>query len=250
MGSHAPLPAPSGVPLGRTSGRDVRERIIDNYGVDDVATSAPLPRIQVVIDEEDSDEDFREDEGGGKKRKGASTISDSSRMSNNSAGDADAVPKIRQGQLKIGNETIPIFPPAYPKDHSREYRIGLWQRNRFLRRKAALITLYLDAQAIILAGTAKIAPKPNFPDVPAFEKLLPALEYVNVGEWAPDTIGWRDAPDETVAAAQAARQARRDAWRTNLAKRKRDREARKPVVRGGWAPEGSFEFECECKSES
>jgi hypothetical protein len=61
----------------------------------------------------------------------------------------------------------------------------------FLRRKAALITLYLDAQNAILDGTIRL-PKDDknpLPPVPDFEKLIPALEDLGLNGWAADQPG-------------------------------------------------------------
>ncbi|RXK35069.1 hypothetical protein M231_07689 [Tremella mesenterica] len=172
----------------------------------------------------------RDDEGGGKKRKVPSLQPD-----------LLTTPKIRTSQLKVGNETITIYPPAQTLNHSRIHRVNLLSRNRLLRRKAALITLYLDAQTIILTGTSNLETKPTFPDVPMFEKLLPVLECVGVGEWPLDEDGWRYGLETSSRVIKE-----RDSWKTGLYKRKRECERRKPVKREGWAPEGSFEFESEC----
>jgi hypothetical protein len=129
-----------------------------------------------------------------------------------------------------------------------------FRRLQFLRRKAALITLFLDATSAIKsywkdekpggAHTKSLVTK--LPEVDAFEKLLPALEDVGVGEWPPDKPEWRNGYDDQFT------KRRLGVWRTKFAKRRKIREGRKEIVRGGWAPEGSFELEVpsKCKLRS
>ena len=117
----------------------------------------------------------------------------------------------------------------------------------FLRRQAALIMLYLDAQSAIIAGSARLGPKQSaLPLVPAFEKLIPSLEDIGVADWAPDKPGWRN-EDDGQGIIRPAKSL--EAWRTLYAARRRERSLRRPVIRGGWAPEGSFEFDMGCKGE-
>jgi len=126
-----------------------------------------------------------------------------------------------------------------------------FRRLQFLRRKAALITLFLDATSAIknywkdekpgAAHTKSLVTK--LPEVESFEKLLPALEDVGVGEWPPDKPEWRNGYDD-----QAVKR-RLGVWRTKFAKRRKIREGRKEIMRGGWAPEGSFELEVPSKCE-
>jgi hypothetical protein len=158
-----------------------------------------------------------------------------------------------------------------------------WRKALFLRRKAALITLFLDAQTAINsalntkgpvgggsgagagagsnAGTAakaggasgaasKTAPKPKviLPEVAVFEQMMPALEDVGVGQWPLDQPGWRtgvEMRDETAVHVER--------WRKGYERRRREREGREEergkVKRSGWVPEGSFEFEMASKCE-
>lgn len=133
----------------------------------------------------------------------------------------------------------------------------------FLRRKAALISLYLDAQSAILAdskkgGTTYRSKLPLLPEVPAFEAMIPALEEIGLNDWAPDRPGWRNGWDDdraamsetASAAARVSRPAAGDRWRTGYERRKRRIMNRKPIARGGWMPEGSFEFEMPCSGGS
>jgi hypothetical protein len=126
-----------------------------------------------------------------------------------------------------------------------------FRRLQFLRRKAALITLFLDATSAIknywkdekTAGAHTKSLVTKLPEVESFEKLLPALEDVGVGEWPPDKPEWRNGYDD-----QAAKR-RLGVWRTKFAKRRKIREGRKEIIRGGWAPEGSFELEVPSKGK-
>lgn len=123
----------------------------------------------------------------------------------------------------------------------------------FLRRKAALITLFLDATSAIKSywkdekstSTANMSKNllSKLPEVDSFEKLLPALEDVGVGGWPPDHAGWRAGEDATPS------HKKYGAWKGKFAKRRRLKEGRKEIVRGGWAPEGSFEFERPSRGE-
>jgi hypothetical protein len=70
---------------------------------------------------------------------------------------------------------------------------------------------------------------------------LPALEDVGVGDWPADRPGWRNGVDDTVT------RRRLGVWRTTFAKRRKVREERKEIMRGGWAPEGSFELDIQSK---
>jgi hypothetical protein len=130
-------------------------------------------------------------------------------------------------------------------DGSTLAKAHLIKKGRFLRRKAALITLYLDAQSAVLADAAKLGSRPLFPDVPTFERLLPALEDVGVNEWAPDLPAWRSGNEEEMTKVK-----RPERWRAAFERRRRAVVDRKPVARGGWAPESSFEFENESNGES
>lgn len=137
-----------------------------------------------------------------------------------------------------------------------------WRKSLFLKRKAALITLFLDAQTAInqalnkppgtgqKAGSTskdvkgKDKPSLILPEVAVFEQMMPALEDVGVGQWPLDQPGWRtgvEVRDET--------KVHLERWRASHDQRRRDNETRKKVVRGGWIPEGSFEFEVNSKGE-
>jgi hypothetical protein len=126
-----------------------------------------------------------------------------------------------------------------------------FRRLQFLRRKAALITLFLDATSAIKqywkdekSGGAHTISKnlvTKLPEVDSFEKLLPLLEDVGVGEWPADKPEWRNGWDDQPT------KKRLGVWRTKFAKRRKIIEGRKEIVRGGWAPEGSFELEVPSK---
>nr|XP_018261562.1 uncharacterized protein I303_06000 [Kwoniella dejecticola CBS 10117]OBR83720.1 hypothetical protein I303_06000 [Kwoniella dejecticola CBS 10117] len=168
-------------------------------------------------------------------------------------------------------------------------RLIEWKKELFVKRKANFISLYLDAQTALSAtgitnqppsqtpsttngpdaknsyknaGTAATATanagknnavngkttnsgsnstsasrRTNFPDVSEFEKLLPALEDINITSWTPDRQGWKsNQPSEPVK------------YRIPIYKRALERK--KKVERKGWFPEGSFEFELECKAST
>lgn len=128
-----------------------------------------------------------------------------------------------------------------------------FRRLQFLRRKAALITLFLDATSAIKqywkdeksGGSHTISKNlvTKLPEVESFEKLLPNLEDVGVGEWPADKPEWRNGWDDQPS------KKRLGVWRTKFAKRRKIIEGRKEIVRGGWAPEGSFELEVPSKCE-
>lgn len=150
-------------------------------------------------------------------------------------------------------------------------RLAAQRRALFHKRKAGLVALYLDAQGAVDSSAAHLAAlrsrssggapgaaptsaigtspstasssRPSLPDVSTFERLLPALE--DVGVWAPDAPGWREGDD----AAHPVPRRSLERWRTGFATRKRVRMERVPVVRGGWAPEGSFELEVPTEGE-
>lgn len=136
------------------------------------------------------------------------------------------------------------FPTNYRRPRSDAAKACSFRKARFLRRKAAVITLYLDVQSAIIAGNGKLLQTtPTFPDVPAFEKLLPSLEDFGVDDWPMDKPGWRNNTGEIVNAKIPVA----ELWRTKFDERRRMTKARKPIVRGGWFPEGSFEFEMESR---
>lgn len=134
---------------------------------------------------------------------------------------------------------------SYRLAHSPAANACSFRRALFLRRKAAMITLFLDAQTVISNSAIGFKnskrPAPALPDVTGFEKLLPALEDVGVNDWAPDRPGWRSS-------AELDPQPRLVRWRAGA---KRRRLMQRPLVnRQGLAPEGSFEFEKECRGQS
>ncbi|KAK8854731.1 hypothetical protein IAR55_003470 [Kwoniella newhampshirensis] len=127
------------------------------------------------------------------------------------------------------------FPLARRSPRSLARTLCEFRKGLFLRRKAAFISLYIDAQTAITSNTSSGRPKATLPDVSSFEKLLPSLEDVGVNAWMPDRPGWREGRAET--------------WRVRKCRRQRG-TTRKPVERKGLAPEGSFEFEMECKASA
>lgn len=150
---------------------------------------------------------------------------------------------------KITDHPYPqTFPVRYRAPRSKAATACSFRKALFLRRKAALITLYIDAQNAVIAGTAKMGPNGKSPlmDVPSFEKLMPSLEDVGISDWPPDRPSWRTKWEETA----PPRIKTLEQWKTKFAQRQRAEAARKPTVRGGWAPEGSFEFEKECEGGS
>ena len=117
----------------------------------------------------------------------------------------------------------------------------------FLRRKAALITLYIDAQNAITNGSVKPGTHglPHIMDIPTFEQLMPSLEDIDTTDWPPDKLNWRSRWEGQ----PATKTKTLEQWKTGFDQRLRKRSLHKPTVRGGWAPEGSFEFEMPSKGE-
>jgi hypothetical protein len=134
----------------------------------------------------------------------------------------------------------------YYRARSRAAKAGSWRKALFLRRKAALITLFLDAQTAVTNELKKGVERSSLilPEVAMFEQMLPSLDNIGVGEWPMDNPGWRSGSDEQKSPAGAL-----EYWRTGYEKRRRLLQERKVVVRGGWAPEGSFEFESRSEGE-
>lgn len=131
----------------------------------------------------------------------------------------------------------------YRLAHSAAAKAGSFRRAVFLRRKAALITLYLDAQAVDSgnhgASAKGVKTKgPVVPDVASFERLLPHLEEVGPNDWAPDRPGWR-------ANIVDAEGPKLFMWGVGTKRRRLRQRAR--IERRGLAPEGSFEFERNTK---
>ncbi|WWD19125.1 hypothetical protein CI109_103583 [Kwoniella shandongensis] len=165
---------------------------------------------------------------GGKKRKvpGAQLhVRDRSNMDTQEEDDVDT----------INDTTITTTPTTFPlavrSPRSLARNLCEFRKSLFLRRKAAFIALYIDAQTAI--NTSPLRSKSTLPDVSSFEKLLPSLEDIGVNAWMPDRPGWKEG--------------RAQSWRTRRCRRRRG-VMRKPVERKGLAPEGSFEFEMECQA--
>jgi hypothetical protein len=137
----------------------------------------------------------------------------------------------------------------YYRARSRAAKAGSWRKALFLRRKAALITLFLDAQTAVTNELKKGVERSSLilPEVAMFEQMLPSLENIGVGDWPMDNPGWRTGSDDATADAAAGAL---EHWRTGYEKRRRLREGRKSILRGGWAPEGSFEFEKQSQGMS
>ncbi|OWT38552.1 hypothetical protein C366_04485 [Cryptococcus neoformans Tu401-1] len=142
------------------------------------------------------------------------------------------------GQVKSADEvndtkpSAPLFPLRHRFPRTPAYSLCEFRKGLFLRRKAAFIALYIDAQTAINASSLKH--KSTLPDVTSFEKLLPSLEDVGVNSWTPDRSGWRED--------------RAESWRIRYGRKKVASTMR--VERKGWAPEGSFEFEMECQASA
>lgn len=141
------------------------------------------------------------------------------------------------GQVKSADEindtkpSAPLFPLKHRFPRTPAYSLCEFRKGLFLRRKAAFIALYIDAQTAINVSSLKH--KSTLPDVTSFEKLLPSLEDVGVNSWTPDRSGWRED--------------RAESWRIRCGRKKSGSTMR--VERKGWAPEGSFEFEMECQGK-
>jgi hypothetical protein len=118
----------------------------------------------------------------------------------------------------------------------------------YLRRKAALITLYIDAQNAIISGATKLGPNGESPlmDVPAFEKLMLSLEDLGISDWPPDRPGWRTHWPEEGA---KSRIKSLEQWRAGFEQKKQRKASFKPITNAGWFPEGSFEFEVPSKGQ-
>lgn len=146
-----------------------------------------------------------------------------------------------------------LFPLRYRSPRSKAATACSFRKALFLRRKAALITLYIDAQNAVIGGSAKLGPNGKSPlmDVPSFEKLMPSLEDLGMGDWPPDRPGWRTNWTEENAeqgngnGTALGRVKTLEQWRTKFDQRQKEEKARKQLVRGGWFPEGSFEYERE-----
>lgn len=133
------------------------------------------------------------------------------------------------------------FPVSCRSPRSKAATACSFRKALFLRRKAALITLYIDAQNAISNGATQAGLKgpTGIMDVPSFERLMPALEDIGVCDWPPDRPTWRSRWEDS----PTPKSKTLEQWRTGFDQRSRIKASRRPTVRGGWAPEGSFEFE-------
>lgn len=140
-----------------------------------------------------------------------------------------------------GTDQPKTFPVRYRTPASAAATNCSFRKALYLRRKAALITLYIDAQNAIISGATKLGPNGESPlmDVPAFEKLMLALEDMGMTDWPPDKPSWRTNWDDS----GSGKPKTLEQWRAKFDQRLKARAAIKPMKRGGWAPEGSFEFE-------
>lgn len=252
------------------------------------------------FEDEDRDDRDREDGKLGKKRKVPSTVphrgrdevsdgneddpyehgSDGSRASRENLGvgqrsddEVDGKIQHRRNQQRPVESDTPPIPGAFPRKNGRwtlsdakrspAAKACSWRKGLFLRRKAALITLFLDAQTAINQALNKPPhgnanggggrdgngqgggkPKVILPEVAVFEQMMPALEDIGVGQWPLDQPGWRtgvEVTDET--------RLQLEKWRKKYNRRSSVKNGRKKVVRGGWVPEGSFEFEMSSQCE-
>ncbi|WVR09533.1 hypothetical protein IAU60_006602 [Kwoniella sp. DSM 27419] len=127
-----------------------------------------------------------------------------------------------------------LFPITTRLPRTRARILADRQRELFMRRKAAFINLYLDAQQVDQAvanaknGNPSTNRKSGCPDVSEFEKLLPFLADLGAMNWPCDLPGWREGETQNVKVRKARRT--RQGWG-------------KAIERKGWTPEGSFEFE-------
>ncbi|WVW85539.1 hypothetical protein I302_107577 [Kwoniella bestiolae CBS 10118] len=174
-----------------------------------------------------------------------------------------------------GNGGVPFIRKKMKLSPAR--RLIEWKKELFIKRKANFISLYIDAQNALAeteqqaqaqasknnlnsnskepSTTPTPTPKPfsvsgkndlsqrksNLPDVSEFEKLLPALEDINLNAWTPDRQGWKNNQPLQPVKFRTAIRFRRKEW---LKSRSME------IKRKGWFPEGSFEFELECKASS
>ncbi|KAL7422421.1 hypothetical protein Q5752_003069 [Cryptotrichosporon argae] len=182
----------------------------------------PLPAPSLSLERKHPDRfepsPDREPLGSGKKRR-IPSVED----------DEGALHDCRAGPDVVGVGSASAWPSHVRFRAGASTTVQARRKLLFLGRKAALMALYLDAQkavASVQPGRAS-----TLPDVKGFEKLLPALESVGVADWPMDR------------AHDSGAHRRLGAWRAAFERRRRERSARQPVVRGGWAPEGSFEVE-------
>jgi len=149
-------------------------------------------------------------------------------------------------------KTAQWFSPRSPS-----LRAQMANKTLFLQRKAALITLYLDAQHAVIQGLIRPGvTKPSIPDIPDFERLLPSLQDLGVGDWQPDNPGWRSMSEIDYEGRdklgfgigiKGIRWTGKEKWKCQFEKRKRAVHERKEIIRGGWMPEQSFELDIPTK---
>jgi hypothetical protein len=204
------------------------------------ALDPPLP-FTPLLSHRDPDADRGTDHygpgAGGKKRKVPAFPQASGPSGSDSTNTSDDSAK--------GSQSSTIFPANVKLVRSDAAKACSFKKALFLRRKAALVTLYLDAQTAVSNATSKGKPtSANVPKVPDFEKLIPALEDLELGGWEPDNPGWRNGWVEAV----TVKAKPLEGWRMGYRQRKESSQ-RKAIARGGWAPEGSFEFEMASKGE-
>lgn len=130
-----------------------------------------------------------------------------------------------------------------------------FEKKLYKARKSQVLDLHADALACIdKQGTSSS----KAPTIDELEELVQALEFANVTGWEGDRVGtgvgmwegqgkgWSTIKDPVAFAAAEAPEPQADRLRWRRRGRALDRarlQAREPIKRGGWVPEGSFEFE-------
>ncbi len=159
------------------------------------------------------------------------------------------------------DQTCPHSHPEYcdyhartlvPKDPHRRMtsirRAVAFEKRLLKARKAQILGLHADAEACITASKQKLSTVPTKEEL---EELAEALEYAGVTAWEGDRVGigagiWEGqgvrprgaegelAPGEDKGIRWKRRGRALERWKWLN---------RKPIKRGGWVPEGSFEYE-------
>lgn len=124
---------------------------------------------------------------------------------------------------------------------SAVHNAQLFHKALFLQRKAAFLTLFIDATHAVKAGAK--AEHVVFPELAVLERLLLSLQYVGVGDWLPDKSSWRSGVDEPRPTVPR----KGEKWRKTFEQRRRRQGA--PLAPLGHAPEGNFEFEFHSNGE-
>lgn len=201
--------------------------------------------------------------------------------------DQQSCPHVRccnhHSTIRIVPDPVIKVPKRRPTDARR---INDFERRLFLARKAQVMGLHADAVMCLGQGNSKKTPAAQVPSKDELEELVKALEYTGVVGWEGDRVGagtgaggmWdghalkgriqggtlvaSEIAPTTVATGGSSestdqsdaktapvpnklkwrkqgRMAERDVWRS-----------RRPVKRGGWVPEGTFEFEIPSKGSS